>query len=35
MDVTQVDQYESDTLDEDIIEKNDSSKRVKKVHKKT
>ena len=33
--VTQVDQYESDTLDEDIIEKNDSSKRVKKVHKKT
>jgi hypothetical protein len=31
MEVTQVDQYESDTLDKDIIEKNDSTKRVKKV----
>jgi len=31
MEVTQVDQYESDTLDEDSIEKNDSTKRVKKV----
>ena len=35
MEVIQVDQYESDTLDGDIIEKNDSTKEVMKVRRKT